>query len=193
MKRFAILFMGILLMGCSAKKRPYLQQASPNAPIVKDATMVLCLIPENELRTSFENELTEQLIFHGVHAEASTKYMPEVLDKTSGSKKKLLSLIDSLPEKGFNQLLISAVTSIEESETDAAGESGNFELYHFETNLFSVNEEGSDLMWSMCICIYDYQFPFLTARDFATAIVGKLIEDGLIKENEIRDFKLYTL
>jgi len=190
MKGFTILFIGILLMGCSAKRQSYLQRASPNALIVKDATMVLCLIPENDLRTSFENELKEQLIFHGVHAEASTKYMPKVLDKTSGSKKRLLSLIDSLPGKGYDQLLISAVTSIEELKTNATGESGYFELYHFETNLFSVNEEGSDLMWSMCICIYDYQFPFLTARDFATAIVGKLIEDGLVKENEIRDFKL---
>lgn len=193
MKPYALLFLGVLLIGCGVKKQSYLQQERPDTLISPDATMVLCLIPEAELRASFETEIKKQLRFHSVHAETSIKYLPKALDKTSASKKMLLRFIDSLPEKGFNQLLISAVTNIEELNVNSEGQSGDFELYHFETNLFAVDDEGSDLIWSMCICIYDYQFPFLTARDFATAVVGKLIEDGLIKENEIQDFKFYTL
>ncbi len=119
MKHFVLVFFGILLIGCSSNKQSYLRQESPDTILTPISTMVLCLIPANDLRASFETEMKQELRFHNVHAETSTKYLPENLDKTSNSKKKLLDLIDSLPEKGFDQLLISAVTSIEELNKDS--------------------------------------------------------------------------
>lgn len=193
MKWPIVLLIGILFSNCSAKKLTVPTEISLDTPLTIDKTMVLCLSPVNEFRSSFETAMKQKLQFHGIHTETSTQHIPNTLRKNGATENILAELIKSLPKKGFSKLLISAISEVEHTKIDAEGDSGEFELFHFTTHLYTIDEEGSSLTWSVCLCIYDYQVPWFSVEDFAFAIVGKMIKDGVLEVHEVQELKLFAL
>ena len=158
-----------------------------------DKTMVLCLSPIDEFRTSFENQMKQQLQFHGVHTETSTKELPVLLKKEEETKKQLLKLMESLPVKGFNKLLISGISDVEKTKIAGDGYFGDFKLYHFTSYLYKVEVDGTTLEWSTCLYIYDYQLSKLSIQDFVNAIISRMITDGILEDTEKQKLTLFTL
>jgi hypothetical protein len=155
--------------------------------------MVLCLSPVDEFRTEFETQVKQQLEFHQVHSETSIQYIQQSLAQDEETQAKLAKLMESLPDKGFTTLLISTLERTEKTKIDADGYFGDFTLLHYLTTVYTINEEGSTLIWSLCLCVYKYQLPELSVKDIARAIVGKLATDKIIPDINIELMELYTL
>lgn len=193
MKMYATLLIVMLFANCLAQTSRTPDTLSLNTPLNTDKAMVLCLSPIDEFRNSFETAMKTELQFHGIHTETSHQQLPITLNQEPTTEIKLAQLIESLPEKGFNKLIISAISEVEHTKIDAEGYFGDFDLFHFATHLYTIDDNGSFLVWSMCLCIYDYQLPLLSVQDFAYAIVSKMIEDGVLEIDDANQIKLFTL
>ncbi len=193
MKILTVLLISVLLTGCGTNQGSFSNKKALKSVALENKTMVLCLSPLNEFRAPFETEMKKQLEFHNLYTETSENYLPFTLTKTTSTVKKIAKFIESLPEKGFNQVFLSALANVENVSINDQGEYGDFKLYHFETKLYTLGGVDSTLIWSMCLCIYDYQFVELTTKDIAHAIISKLIEDDIIQDNEIHYVELYDL
>ena len=158
-----------------------------------DKWMVLCLSPVNDFRTSLENEIQKELQFHNVHSQTSHQQLPEPLLQSNDIHKRLMHLVQSLEEKNFSMLLISALNSTEETNVNAEGHFGEYTLYHYQTNLYALKDGESILELSMCLCIYDYQLSQISVANFARAIVWKMAEDQVIPLNIYEPIEYYTL
>lgn len=193
MRWYAILFVGFIFGGCAVQNVSERQNVDATTFTEEGATLVLCLSPVEEFRTAFEFETTKQFKFHDAHAEMSTSYLPRTLRPSKSTEKALDKLIRSLPKRGFNSLLVSAVSEVESEKVDAEGYFGDFKLFHFATHMYAIDDHSSTLVWSMCLCIYDYQIPLITVKDMAVAIVNKLFEDGILESNQLKNYRLYAL
>jgi hypothetical protein len=155
--------------------------------------MVMCLIPFNEFRTEFEKEVQQELDFYEVHSQVSAKYIPETLVINDDIEEKLIQLIKSLSEKGYTMLLVSKIEKVEKTKIDADGYFGDFALIHYLTNVYKIDKGDSQLEWSACLRVYEYQLPELSVQDFARAIVGKLANDNIIPDTKMELIEFYEL
>lgn len=193
MKLILLLFSCILFFSCGTQEAVSKKKIDSKTTFENNKWLVLCLSPVEEFRTEFETQVKQQLEFHEVHSQTSVEYIPQSLTQEKETQAKLAKLIESLPEKGFTTLLISTLENTEKTKIDADGYFGDFTLFHYVTNVFTINEEGSKLVWSMCLCIYEYQLPEVSIQDFARIIVGKLAADKIIPDTKMELIELYTL
>lgn len=197
MKSLIIFLSCFLLVNCGSKKVVQQQKAEKKielgTTLANGKWMVMCLMPVNDFRTEFEKEVQQELDFHEVHSQVSTKYIPETLVLNEATEEKLEKLIKSLPEKGFTMLLVSAIEKVEKTKIDADGYFGDFTLFHYKTTVYRIEKDSSQLAWSMCLCVYEYQLPELSIQDIARAIVGKLAMDNIIPSTEMQRIQLYEL
>lgn len=193
MKWLVLFILSVIFANCGVQESAQVGELNLQKPVIIGKTMVLCLSPVDEFRTSYEVEMKRELLAHGVHAENSFDYIPKSLTQDNSTKIELEKLIKSLSNKGFSRLLISALTDMEHTKLDAEGYFGDFEIYHFTTNVFKLHDNGSSLMGSLCIGFYDYQLTSISVNDFAQTIVEKLFENGLINSNESQHLEIYSL
>lgn len=192
MKLGITLLFGMLFANCLAQEISAPDNLLLNSPLKVDKTLVVCLSPIEGFRSSFETAMQEKLQFHGIHTETSKRYLPIILKQEVTAENELKKLIKSLPQIGFDKLIISAMSEVEHTKIDAEGYFGDFELFHFNTYLYKVDKDGTSLLWSICLCIYDYQVPLLSVKDFAKAIVDKMLEDGVLKTDEVHELKVFN-
>lgn len=193
MKLIALLISCILFLSCGTQEAVSIKKVDTKTIIENNKWMILCLSPVEEFRAEFEYQIKQQLEFHEVHSQASIESIPQSLRQDQKSKTKLHKLIKSLPDKGFTTLLVSTLESTEKTKLDADGYFGDFTMLHYLTTVYTINEEDSVLIWSMCLCVYEYQLPELSVQDFARAIVGKLATDKIIPDIKLELIELYTL
>ena len=193
MKLFLLLSSYLILLGCATQRVVSEEDVNVILKPEKDKWMVLCLSPINEFRTSFETEVQKELEFHEVHSQTSHQYIPQPLLQDDETQNKLASLIDSLEDREFSMLLISTLESTEKTKIDADGYFGDFTLYHYITNVYVLENGESTLVWSIYLCLYEYQLPELSVQDFARAIVEKLANDNMIPNTRYETLEFYTL
>ena len=193
MKLFIILLVEMCFLTCGAQTELVPQKIEPTAKIGAEKIMIVCLSPVDEFRTTFELEVKKQFTFHNIHSETSKTYLPQTLIKENDVEKAMGTFIKSLPKKEFTHLLLSGISEVEKTREDGEGYFGDFELLHFATHLYKIDKDETSLLWSMCLCVYDYQIPLLTVQDFATVIVERLLEEGVIEQDDLKHLQFYNL
>ena len=193
MDRIIFLLSCFLIVSCSATKNVIDNRVSLSSRIDQDKWMVLCLSNVSSFRKEFELETKQQLIFHDVHAATSIEYLPKELKKDIETKNRLEDFVSQLPENGFSMLIISTMGSVERTKLDAEGYFGDFTLYHYITNVYSLENNDSQPIWSMCLCVYDYQLNQLTLSDMVHAIVAEMAKDEIIPQIDSELLELYHL
>ena len=143
MKLCITLLIGVLFANCLAQEISVPDSLLLNSPLKTDKTLVVCLSPVESFRSSFETAMQQKLQFHGIHTETSKRYLPIALKQEAATKNELKKLIKSLPQSGFDKLIISAMSEVEHTKIDAEGYFGDFDLFHFNTYLYKVDEDGS--------------------------------------------------
>ena len=188
-------YLVILALLCSQQfvAQELLSKPDLEAGFKPSKMLVICLSPEETFRTNFENMMKHSLDFHSVKVTSSHLLLPEKIEPTQQIEKGLATLIESLSERKFNSLMISAVTNIEAKKIGDAYLYDEFTLYHFTTNVYKINNENLTLIWEMCLSLYGIQLQHMSTIDIVNEIVDKLAKDEIIPQKPSFTQEVYTI
>ncbi len=171
-----IFFYSIVISTLSAQ--PISNRKQQQSRIFNLEKIVITAVTEDtEARVIFEKTMKNRLKSYHINAYQSMEIYPMVFTTPEKTEEEMNSLIRSIRKKGFDGLMITSTTRLEEKYDTIYGHS---KIYHIETHIYTLIPKNLSLLWEMCLDIYDYQLGKLTTNDYIDAIIMQMKYDGIL-------------
>lgn len=206
-KLIAILGM-LLVVSCSSTR---FVESWRNREIVTfdpDSVLVVGMTDNLTARGIFEEELRIALTQRGINAQESIGVLDRLFSDTKKSEEEIESMTQELIEKGFDAVMITAVTGVDERSHYHPGYYSvgwrwyrfgryyyryqdiyytpryyeEYRIYHLETAIYNLTEdEERSLVWVGTFDIVDPQSVSSTVNDYVKKIIMQLEKENIIR------------
>ncbi len=210
MKNWAVIFVFFILLSCSSAR---INESWRNPEYVNyqpSKVLILGITPNLTARKIYEEKLKLAFIHKGVMANEGTTILKRSFTNLKQTEEDIEEQIDTLLEKGYDAILISAVKGYE-NRISYRGELlrndirfnrfgpyyylhqdvyfddeiyQEYKVYHIEISLYDLTSKTEkSLVWLASYDIIDPRKIKATIKDCVDAIVSSLEEEGILPLN----------
>lgn len=185
MKNLIIVFLSfVLLCSISAQTIP-IQKRGKTGFFDLKKLVVVGLTDDTEARMVFENLMKKRLKEYGIIVYQSIEVYPIPFTIPEKAEEEVHELIHRVRPLGFDGLIITAVSSVEEpkeneKEENVKEENGTYKIYHMETQVYDIVPKDLSLLWGMCLDIYEYELEALSIQDYVNAITIEMEYENIL-------------
>ena len=207
MSLYKTLILVFLLTSCSATKlndswkNPEFKTFNPKNILVIGVT------PDFEARKAFEFQLKMELNNRKINALQSTVVFEKSFQDSKQTEEEIEAQINKLLDAGYDSVLVSLVTGIDENESYSEGSSkidyslrkfigyylvyqdayfeqdyyGNYKVYHIETSIYNLKKDSEKtLIWSANYDLVDPQTTDKAIKNYIKTVIKTLEKEKLI-------------